>query len=901
MRFKRGLPRYSCLALSLTVIGLLGASCGIKIGEKPSANQTISIGGGTTQCLDGSIDKISQYLHGQSSAAEISALFDCATNALQLFENETTGTVPGQYSAAELQKFLERYFLNNFRMSDTLMAEIMQLKATLIGGDTQTLSRADLERAQALMQELKTLSVSMIPYIPRLNPTDIAGLSQFDLDGAIAGLKAGATSLNQIIQANATPYTFDHLNTLLEQMELFTDSTQDRQALETFQNYLPFIQQLKKIVISSGAESDTAQMDKADWQTLLSVGTDIYSVYLRYIYILKNDDSFIHGQGLEDLLSVANSVKPLIDQMIERNGGQISYANLDELLQSPSIPVLAPYVIPSAANQPAADPSAYFTVGSYTACRTDLQGFLRVLGRRYLKDAGPSIAPLFLHLKANEAAPAAPCVYPAPPTADTDGISESEIDRLWNYLQFLANGQRYVAAAFEHENGTSAAWGDSYPAKSLAKPTLADLFSGTPSIEKDPFMQDAGNQLRSYLQEADLFPLFHGDTLRLAYFGSNGERHHSFTEMSLVNALRSLIDLAFSAYIPHTTVGAVGSAEDKAARAQELARGASRAGIQALYIDLLPIGRDIKLFNPLSDPVASADKRFLESSLFTYHATGANDGDYMTVEQATDYVATLLSTEVLESDMYSDISAVCPSGPIDAYGKATIGANCFDQKFFGEFNEKYWRKDLPSLYAYYNSLPSRPVKNPTASSANPKGVDNTVYRETFVCLMDQVSRTQPYPEGPNWVDTDDLDQYSAIGHYLEELFTRFDKNDDGFIDFSEAMNIFPLVDPLLIEAQASAQPSNPLSSLTSDYRRLAAITYMLKTGNIPSTVDFIWWDVQDYFNFNDWFNGSEHASWQFNADRARILQIINLISSVESSTSSSGGTVTVDTQSCFKY
>jgi hypothetical protein len=875
--------------LSLSVVALLVTSCGIRIGSAPQSSQGLSVGAG---CLNGAVSKVTQYLHGNSSDQEISNVFDCAQQSLALFEGSTKGTsgaTAGQYSSAELKKFLETYYLNGFHISDSLMSEIMELKATLIGGDNQTLTPNDLDQAQKLMKQLKTVSVSMVPYISRLNPTDISGMSKADLEDALQGLKAGANALGQIVQKNASPYAFSHLDRLLYEIEDFTGSAKDKQAVERLRGYLPLIEQVKKIMISSGAEKDALQISKSDWYNILTVGADFYSLYLRYFFILKNDDSFVHGQGFNDLFSIAQSAEPLFEQVIQRNGGQISFKNIDELIDTPGLAGLV---------DPDPKKAGYFLIGGNTVCRTHVKDFIRVFVRRYMVDAGPSIAPLFS--ASHYDTPTSVCAYPSAPTTDKDGMTVAHLQRLWRYFEFAANGQRYVSALFSSQASADAAWTDEFSSDALGALSVSQLFSSDPTLAQDPFLVAAGTDLRSYLQTPDLFPLFHADTLRVSFNGYLGDRGHTFTEVSLIGVMRSLTEFVLSAYIPHKTIysspGVVDVVADRAQRAEELAEGASVDDIEKFYLEARDIGRDLKLFDPTADAKKSADKRFLEASLFTFHSNGSS---YMTIEEATDYVATLISTKLLSGSIYDKIAAACPLGPIDNFGKASINAQCFLHRFFDEDAAEFWQPDLSLLYNYYSALPLRPEHNisPTDPKTGAQKVDRTVYKQTLGCIFGQVARAND--EGPNWIDSGDVDQYAALSHYIEELFTRFDLNGNGLLDYDEAMQIMPLVEPLLIKAQATAKPGNPLAKLTSHYMRLAALTFMLKTGDIPTEVEFLAWGFYDYTNINDWFNHNNHAAWRFDADRARILQIISLISAVEATTT--GGSLSADTDKCFKY
>ncbi|MFL5812085.1 MAG: hypothetical protein ACJ763_00790, partial [Bdellovibrionia bacterium] len=144
---------------------LAGASafsgCGLKIGERPNQDVTVQLGSAETACLSGAAHTLSDYFHGHASDNQISGVFNCASNSLKLFQERTRGARPGVYSPAELRKFLERYFLRDFTISDALLSEFMELKKTLLGGSTDELTMDELERLRGLLDTLRDVVVRL--------------------------------------------------------------------------------------------------------------------------------------------------------------------------------------------------------------------------------------------------------------------------------------------------------------------------------------------------------------------------------------------------------------------------------------------------------------------------------------------------------------------------------------------------------------------------------------------------------------------------------------------------------------------------------------------------------------------------------------------------------------------
>src|SRR4051812_28897850 len=101
--------RSNLAALALAV--LAGSGCGFKVFNDPPAKGPIEIDGVATGCLNGFSSKVAAYFEGRGKASEIRSLGACADNALKTFGEKTRGSEAGHYSAEELRRFLNRYFV----------------------------------------------------------------------------------------------------------------------------------------------------------------------------------------------------------------------------------------------------------------------------------------------------------------------------------------------------------------------------------------------------------------------------------------------------------------------------------------------------------------------------------------------------------------------------------------------------------------------------------------------------------------------------------------------------------------------------------------------------------------------------------------------------------------------
>jgi hypothetical protein len=165
---------------------------------------------------------------------------------------------------------------------------------------------------------------------------------------------------------------------------------------------------------------------------------------------------------------------------------------------------------------------------------------------------------------------------------------------------------------------------------------------------------------------------------------------------------------------------------------------------------------------------------------------------------------------------------------------------------------------MPNLSRFYSTLPVL---------GNGTPVEGKVYRETFTCLLQGVARGKS--ADPSWIGSGDVDQISALEHYLEAMFVRFDANHSGTLNRDEALSAYRTVLKTVIGKEVTTQA--PFLKTDDDFQ--AVLTYMLARGKIPSTSD--WKSIID---FGIW--RYIHES-NFEADRARVVQVMAAITKAD--------------------
>jgi hypothetical protein len=107
-------------------------------------------------CLQSVRDNIFNYLDDKSSISEIDQTFQCIELSINKFITVTKPSVNNKYSYKELQHFLNRYLLDNHKINDAFMMEIMKIKAFVLGGDVEYLSKEEISKGRSYLTKLKS-------------------------------------------------------------------------------------------------------------------------------------------------------------------------------------------------------------------------------------------------------------------------------------------------------------------------------------------------------------------------------------------------------------------------------------------------------------------------------------------------------------------------------------------------------------------------------------------------------------------------------------------------------------------------------------------------------------------------------------------------------------------------
>jgi hypothetical protein len=737
--------------------------------KAPLPDQTIELNSSELGCLNGSAKVIDSYLHGQiDSDSKIAAVWDCAADSLRLFGQKTQGANPDYYTPRELTSFLQKYFLNEYQFTDGLIVQVMELKRAFVGGQSDRITRDELAHVQDLLNILKTQTIALRPYMP-ITPAHLATANPDDLEAAISVMRNAADAVGVIFQKNNYPYLFTNLAAFVQEF----NAAGGFHYFEGVSSRLPLITALKSILVAPEGDRIAGN----EWQSTLDAVAGWYGVVLRVSHLLQYDSgvsAWSKGDGMDRLMkTVIEALGYLNDACLRHpnSHNQITFAEFDSFIDALTSDELQ------------------FGRGQVTP--DTLKAVVRTVVQKVLGfgEAG---------INGNQSL----------------GLNQSVLKRIASEMNGWNQGQKFLELSFRRaagQGGEGDIDDEGFIASDLLSASLP-ILTGKPLAEIDPVFVSEATSLADTIRNYP--PFFAGNDTMMSFPGGGTRRYsfHGLSEYHWMSELGNLLEISYAA---------------DPVRVQKR-KGVTRNEFKAFFADVLPIGAELRIFNPY-DPTVP-DNRFRDANLFLFASDG---GTLMTPEESTQLLAFLMSGKQLSNRIHAEIAGVCPNGPTDFFLYPTIEPNCYRKVLDERFS--HFMDHLPLLAVFYNNL-------------------SAAERIQFEHDLEDAARTSHY-SNKVWIGSSDSDAMSALLQYLEAIFSRFDTNLSGTIDKNEAHLAFQVFKPTL----------ESLTSITDEKELEAVFTYMLNFGEAPSAsglqaVKFYMWEHVD--------------AWNFQADRAVLLHIL---------------------------
>jgi|GEM_PF-4949621 len=813
--------------LGVSLVSL--AACGLKVGE-PSPVSSMDLGMSTTACLKGGDQIFVNFIDGKASEAEVIKLWDCASQAIQLFTERTRGEKTGVYYPKELRGFLEAYFLNSgdinkgdpdyIEISDRLLAELMNLKRAIVGGAADFLTAQELGYARQILEVVKEESLRLRPYFP-LSLQHAAEVDAETLQEMSSTLERSLVKIGLVLKATHYHYEFSSFDTLLEELAKISSTPEVAEAIEATRRKIPLFQSLKAALYGPDRREQgqgSIMVGDNEWEGLLSAISRAYGIYLKYAHPQEDRSGEFYrylSQNRERIVAGATSVLQLLDEVAQRYPNEeIPLKVFEDLIDH-------------------TEPEK-FVFGSRVIQRDHLKKFLCPLVLKIMGDTTLKEDPCQL---SNELG------WIRREASKKQVLTRMAIRKARQLVEEWAEGQHFIDLLFSRYADRS---GFGEPDELERSKLLAIGIPQTYRKSKDEI------PIETWMIASKIRGLI---SSRIPFFTEDEEVYIGPIAVDPIFTRRDLAHLNLMSFASRLLLKAyVGDSRRVEKRIDE-------EELKTAYFDFRELGVDLKIFDPRKNLVYK--KRLLEANLFTL--SGDGDG-LLSLEESSQILAYMYSSKNQSKRAHDLIADICNHGgqsgawpenpsesskildqdkriPIDLFGQELIDLDCYRKEYFR--NHSYIWKHLPGLENYYNSL--------TAEK-----------RAQFSKNFERVARGSSYSQ--KQIDSTDSESLAGLGHYVETFFLRFDQNADGVLSEEEAVDgprsAFAILKNTLESASCKAGHCLHKSSDLEDL-----FTYLLYYGEIPSgTWSFVKWKATRPFV-------------TIEADRGRMVELMAKIAS----------------------
>ncbi|MCM0606070.1 MAG: hypothetical protein KA715_08270 [Xanthomonadaceae bacterium] len=270
-------------------------------GEKSPAPGARVLGGGSA-CVKQSAQGFSDFIEGAASDDDVKSIYQCMDSMVQLFKDRTQGAEKGIYTEKEIQDFAKTYFFKN-GVSPDLWNELLFAKTIVLGGNTTSLTKSELERLRSIIESARTMSLETRTWFP---VTQLSRKSDLQFNN---GMKSISDFLSVLFIDTNKPYPTDRLKKLVLLVSNQSESSTD---------FAQFINMgLASYEISFQPVANPT-LGKNNIRELVELSKDIFKINKSITQFMQPDQSLFIGKGLENVYSAGISLLKVLNRTIER-------------------------------------------------------------------------------------------------------------------------------------------------------------------------------------------------------------------------------------------------------------------------------------------------------------------------------------------------------------------------------------------------------------------------------------------------------------------------------------------------------------------------------------------------------------------------------------------------------
>lgn len=716
---------------------LFASGCGL-FGSKPTPQRVLQAQNGIG-CLNTLENKVERYVKGDISPEEWSLVFNCVVEQIGFFKSYVKPSLDGGYSTKDIAALTRTFLITNREVSDRFIEQALEVKASLFGGRTDLITKAELDKFSELSMILKeeTTKVLFVLRDKAKNP------SPQTFEAFMEAMVSLGDQVASRMQKFAGTHAISKEVYLDFAKEILRLSGGDPNLIDKFH---VFSQKLKVAIIGG----EELYLEAHLWPKLIREGFAFAGAVIAYKQMDKITWTEPNEQG-EFYLKLANKAEFLIGRLVEDQGGSIPLTKIDPIIDT--------------------IPWDDLDSKKRDALKTDMRMIL------------------FRTLKGKE-----------------HGFFD--IRSIKSAVSFFEAGIRRMTH--------------------IEKIFLGQAETLTPYVF-EKISKKYAESLKNSQERKEVLEII---ALAKNYVGLFEEQGGVFNYSPEIRGLRTrnhMIHILWANQLGKYLLDVYATGEGKRAVISD---------IEKLCGDFYHVFIEWKLAHPKITIPDMSVKRFREGNLFMPSSDGQS---FLEESEITYYIASLYSTSKLSNQIFNRIVhewKLCPIVGVDELGQPAMQPECFRKAYF-ENASSFWAgfPDLVNLFSELDPYSKERLQNAMEISARKSGISD------------------------NLLGRYDIDSFSALPHYVEQIMLRFDTNEDQGVDKWELINgAYPIFKTTLAD----------IAGKSNDRFLQAVLAYVVKFGKIPKTkmekAHFVTWRTTRPF-------------WKIYAMRDAFYQVIAVLSS----------------------
>ncbi len=319
MIFNRRINLRSSKLLLMVLSALILSSCSDFLKGKPKKELVLEIKNESMSCLKTVPLDVKKFMKSEATDAEIDKTFNCIDSTLQQFQTRVEGAVDkDSFTADELHQIFEK-FIKDAGLSKAATSDLMLLKAAILGGTNQKISKAEISVLREYLLALKVEVKNISPYAKlfTFKKTEVV-FSKNMIKNAFAQLNLSLKNLLKISKISQSNYQFSDLKNLATNLKIIGEEQQDRMAVANKMNDLLV-----------GHQEISTEQDRSLYIDSLTAVLRLYAIQVQGHVKL----SIIDAAQMNSTFEYIHDVIELLEGTIQYQKSQvISFETIDPLL-----------------------------------------------------------------------------------------------------------------------------------------------------------------------------------------------------------------------------------------------------------------------------------------------------------------------------------------------------------------------------------------------------------------------------------------------------------------------------------------------------------------------------------------------------------------------------------------